>query len=169
MLKRSFEKYTDNLDVKEQKTPTKLGKDPDGNKAGVNVVNPKFASRLFGYYVKYKIKKTDEDVIRCLSPYTGREEIVLQLISVLPENDKDTLPKVDDYMKKYKGMDYTQIVDNIQNSIQSTVSQNIDLIPIKSIIVPISSGVAIVDNDDDDDDGMSVFTVQKMKQLIEGF
>ena len=39
----------------------KLGKDPDGKKAGVNV-NPKFVSRLSGCFAHYKILSTEEDI-----------------------------------------------------------------------------------------------------------
>ena len=71
----------------------KLGKDLQGENPGVNVVNPKFVSRLSRFFAHYKILSIEENIICCLSPYTSREDIV------------NALPKVDDCIKKYEGTD----------------------------------------------------------------
>ena len=156
------------LDVKQRGTPSKLGKDPDGKKAGVNL---HFVSRLSGYYVHYGIEMTEKDVIDCLNYYPGREETLLQLVSLLLENggNKDTLLRINDYMERYKG-NYRQMFDDLQNDILSF--GGIDLVPMES---PTGSSIVLygdefdADNDDDGYDGMSVSGVEKVKRPREDF
>ena len=161
------------LDVKQRGTPSKLGKDPDGKKAGVNL---HFVSRLSGYYVHYGIEMTEKDVIDCLNYYTGREETLLQLVSLLLENggNKDTLLRINDYMERYKG-NYPQMFDDLQNDILSF--RGIDLVPMES---PTGSGIVPYDvvvpygdefdvDDDDGYDGISVSVVEKVKRPREDF
>ena len=105
-----------------------------------------FVSRLSGYFACYDILPTEEDVIICLNNYTGREESVLQFVSLILENggDKDALLNADVHMERYKE-NYSQMFDDLQNNIQ--LFGDIDLVPIESIIVPFSG--ADIDSYDD--------------------
>ena len=157
------------LDVKERGTPSKLGKDPDGKKAGVNFVSRNFVSRLSGYFAKYDIPFTEDEVIGCFNIYTGREEIMLELVSLMLENgaDKDTISDVDIYMDRYVG-NYPQMFVDLQRNI--SLFGEIDLPPTESVIVPSTERLVPYSSDSDDGwDGMSVSAVEKVKRAREDF
>ena len=153
------------LDVKERNTPSKLGKDPDGKKAGVNFECRNFVSRLSGYFAKYDIPFTEDEVIGCFNNYTGREEIMLELVSLMLENgaDNNTISDVDIYMERYVG-NYPQMFVDLRRNI--SLFGEIDLPPTESVIVPSTEHLVAYSSDSDDDgyDGMSVSAVEKVKR-----
>ena len=119
-----------------------------------------FVSRLSEYFAKYDIPFTEDKVIGCFKNYTGREEILLQLVSLMLENkaDKDTISDVDIYMERYAG-NYPQMFDDLQKNI--LLFGEIDFLPTESVIAPY--GCSNIDSDDDGFDGMLVSAVEKMK------
>ena len=123
-------------------------------------MNLHFVSRLSGYFAKYDIPFTEDEVIGCFKNYMGREETLLQLVSLMLENgaNRDSISDVDVYMERYAG-NYPQMFDDLHKNL--LLFGEIDLPP-TDVIVPY-------DSDDDGYDGMSVSGVEKVKRQREDF